>query len=200
MVLHQRVLEIENKDFHTLTEEELVIYNYWNTYKEANLYYSLMVSCIDKNMKDLGLVYANKGKISALKALALQSKIAVLTAANKSEDLSHMLSENADTLKDNFDGATRTIVQLETKGEFGNVIEIIAKPVKTLALKTKSPVELAKSKLEAQGLAIPEDATPVEKANVSLKILDSLFLTGQISQSVYNKKCREVMLKKPKSA
>jgi hypothetical protein len=198
MIIAEKIAEIENKHFEKLSESELLLLNYWNTYKEANLYYGLMVACIRQNLPDLGLSYAGKGKLAATQALALQSKLKLNEAVSKFNDFAELFKTQETDLNDHLEGVTKTIHHLETKGEFGNVIQIIpeAKPKD----KSKDTLEAVRAKLAASGLKVKENATPAQAANVGLKILDNLLLTGQISQKVYNQKCREIMLKKPKSA
>lgn len=195
MDLCKRVAEIENKDFSKLSEEELIIWNYYNTYKEANLYYELMVSCINTNMKDLAMVYAEKGKLASTRAITLNSKLTLLQATDKAADLGNILKRDCEVLQNNVDGVTKTIHHLAVTGDFGNIIEKIPAPAK----KTNH-LESVRLKLAEDGFTVPENADPKKQANASLKILDRLLLTGQISQKVYNQKCREIMLKKPKSA
>lgn len=198
MIIAEKIAEIENKHFDKLSQSELLLLNYWNTYKEANLYYGLMVACIKQNLPDLGLSYAGKGKLAATQALALQSKLKLQEAVNKTEDFSELIKTQEADLNNNLEGVTKTIHHLQTKDEFGNVIQII--PEAKVKDKGQESLEAIRSKLASTGLKIKENATPSEKANVGLKILDNLLLTGQISQKVYNQKCREIMLKKPKSA
>lgn len=198
MIIAEQIAEIENKRFDKLSETELLLLNYWNTYKEANLYYGLMVACIKQDLPDLCVTYATKGKLAATQALTLQSKLKLHQAASKTDDFADLIKNQENDLKDNLDGATKTMHHLQTKGEFGNVIQII--PEVKAKDKVQDSLEAVRAKLASTGLKIKDDATPAQKANVSLKILDNLLLTGQISQKVYNQKCRQIMLKKPKSA
>lgn len=131
MNLFNKAIEIENKDFNLLSEEELLVLNYWNTYREANLYYNLMMSAYSP---ELAVTYATKGKLAASKAVTFENKLNLQNAP------------------------TATILM----GNFGK--------------------------------------TPSPKVDAKLKLLDKLLLTGQITKTVYNQKCREVMLNKPKSA
>ena len=192
MNLCNKINEIENKEFSKLTAEELLTWNYYNTYREANLYYELMLACVDSNMKELALIYANKGKLAATKAITLNSKILLIHAENNTSELQATLNRDCQVLHRNVDDATRT---LNYSTDFGNVIGHISPP----KIETDN-LQAIKVKLESVGLSIDKTADPKKQINTSLKILDRLLLTGQISQKVYNQKCREVMLKKPKSA
>jgi hypothetical protein len=72
MNLQRRISDIEHKSTSCLSEQESLLLRYWHSYKEANLYYHLMVNC---EIKTLQLLYAYKGKISAQIAVNLLKTI-----------------------------------------------------------------------------------------------------------------------------
>lgn len=191
MIIAEQISEIENKNLDKLSESELLILNYWNTYREANLYYELMVSCINQNLIDLALSYAAKGKIASTQALAFQNKLKLNETVN---DFSQLIKDQEDDLNATLDGVTKTIHYLHSNGEFGNVLQMIPK------VKTEKNLKAIMAKLASAGLEIKQSFTPEQKANVRLKILDNLFFNGQISEKMYNQKCKEIMLKKLKLA
>lgn len=195
MISFDKIAEIENKDFDKLSEQELLIYNYWNIYKEANLYYKLMTSCIEKNLSDLGFMYAKKGKVAATMAMTLYSKVKLNMAQDKYDDFTAMFKEDEVVITNNIQGTTKTVEIFENTGTFGNVLELIAKP--TIIKQELDPKKIEQLKNELLKIKLDND---IAKANASLKILDKLLLTGQISANTYNKKCIEIMRNKPKSA
>jgi hypothetical protein len=75
MIPVSKITEAESKDLHSLTSEDLLILKYWTTYRECNLWYTLMKAC---QCAIKSLDYAKKGKYAALQTIQFQNEFIAL--------------------------------------------------------------------------------------------------------------------------
>jgi hypothetical protein len=213
MVPIHLIKEIEEKDFSQLTDEEVIIWQYWNVYKEANLWYSMMVNApLSDNGHARALSYARKGKSSALKALALQGSLMLLWAndAKKLKEANFNTDKKIVSIALQAQTETIAFVSQTPQSNVEQLAEFMSK-VKQKSLElakadcvgsvfSEDKISRVKDTLASRGLVINEEAGEKTKIHMRLKILDNLFYSGKITEKVYNKKCKELADKKAKVA
>ena len=213
MIPMDRIKLLESREYSSLNEEELLIWQYWTVYKESNLWHEMMLSTADKENKkdalDTAFNYAKKGKDAALKALTIQNKIMQMWCQDHKKARQANFEEDINVIKSNLADETETInvIQLfrENKVSEGEVINLIKgkKEVYNTRMKyTKGGIDAEKvnRELEARGLRATAEDSPKVKIDKNLKILDNLFWTNKISEKEYNKRCKEMLALKTKLA
>jgi hypothetical protein len=210
MIPQSKIKEIEAKEYGVMTEEEALLLKYWNSYKESNMWHSMMLGiteapdCLEK-----ALNYARKGKESVKTALRIQGQLLMMWANNQNKVLEFKINEDKQVIRGILEDETATIHYLKSPEakDPKNVVEFlenkkISKYMGTIRpLQTKEDLKIDTEKqLRERNLVIPAGATEEEKINISLKILDNLFWHGKIIEKDYNEMCRKLMNKKAKIA
>lgn len=211
MIPMDRIKLLESREYSSLNEEELLIWQYWTVYKESNLWHEMMLSTADKEANagalDTAFNYAKKGKDAALKALNIQAKIMKLWCEDHKKAKQANFEEDNNLIKANLADETETInvIQLfkENKVSEGEVINLIKgkKEVYNTRMQyTRGGIDAEKvnRELQARGLKAAPSDSPKVKIDKNLKILDNLFWTNKISEKEYNKRCKEMLALKTK--
>ena len=207
MISDKRIKEVEGKDYSSLTDEEKLIWQYWNSYRESNLWYTMMKQA---GSVEAAFNFAKKGKDCILKTLAIQCNIVEIWENDALKFKDANLEADKKQLRIALEVQTETIAYISeprepklTKEELNNFIskksstDCIAGS--TCAPKKNNLLNIQDS-LRAKGLKAPAEAGEKTKINLSLKVLDNLFWTGKITEGVYNKKVLELTTKKRKIA
>jgi hypothetical protein len=201
MISEQRIKEVESKSYDSLTEEEKLIWQYWNSYRESNLWYNMMK---EAQSPTASLNYAKKGKDCVLKTLNIQCSIMKIWNSDLYKIQDAGFEDDNAILQKTFETEVQTITYIAQPRREAltpeDVVKFIDETAKAthgkVIIPSRDKLEKVKDPLKARGLQVAEDASDKTKIDINLKILDNLFWTGKIDKKLYDKKVVELTAKK----